>query len=97
MGAALTQRFFRATTAVYESVRLQLDAAWGHGPGTGTITCIEPAATAPRDFAGRCLLAVKTEFCHYELVAALLPQLLSGGVEEISESQYRSQVPELVP
>lgn len=87
-------RFFRSDAATYEAVRLQLDAAWGHGPGTGTLTCYEPEATAPHDAAGRVLLAVHAEFCEYEAVAATLPQLLaSGAVEEISEEQYRESLP----
>lgn len=87
-------RFFRSDETTYEAVRLQLDAIWGHGPGTGTLTCYEPAATAPRDTAGRLLLAVHDEFCAYEAVAAVLPQLLAGGaVEEISEDEYRTSQP----
>lgn len=87
-------RFFRSDEATYEGVRLQLDAIWGHGPGTGTLTCYEPAETAPRDTAGRLLLAVHDEFCAYEAVAAALPSLLaSGAVEEISEDEYRASLP----
>ena len=85
----MTQRFFRSDLATYEAIRLQLDAAWGHGPGTGTTTCFEPGETAPTDEAGRVLLAVLPEFCEYEAVAAVLPQLLaSGAVEEIDEATY---------
>jgi hypothetical protein len=87
-------RFFRSDEATYEAVRLQLDAAWGHGPGTGTLTCYEPAATAPRDAQGRVLLAVHDEFCAYEAVAAMLPQLLaSGAVAEITEAEYLASPP----
>lgn len=87
-------RYFRSDEATYESVRLSLDAAWGHGPGTGTLTCYEPAATAPRDPQGRMLLAVDDEFCGYEAVAATLPGLIaSGAVEEISEADYWASVP----
>lgn len=83
-------RFFRSDAATYEAVRLRFDAAWGHGPGTGTITCYEPEATAPHDADGRVLLAVAGEFCEYDAVAAILPQLLATGVvEEITEEQYR--------
>lgn len=90
-----SQRFFRSDAATYETIRLQLDAAWGHGPGTGTLTCFEPAATAPRDTQGRVLLAVLAEFCEYDAVAAVLPQLLaSGAVEEISEATYRASIPQ---
>ncbi len=82
------QRYFRAAEQVYEQARAALDAAWGH-PGPVAETCFEPAATAPRDAAGRVLLAVVAEFCEYESVAALLPGLLaSGAVEEISGVVY---------
>jgi len=90
----VTQRYFRSDVSIYEAIRLQLDAAWGHGPGTGTLTCYEPAATAPHDAQGRVLLAVHSEFCEYEAVAAMLPELLaSGAVEEIGEATYRASLP----
>lgn len=89
-----SQRYFRSDVAIYEAIRLQLDAAWGHGPETGTLTCYEPAATAPHDPQGRVLLAVQPEFCEYEAVASMLPQLLaSGAVEEIDEATYRASLP----
>lgn len=91
----MSQRFFRSDEATYEAIRLQLDAAWGHGPGTGTLTCYEPAATAPRDAEGRLLLAVHDEFCAYEAVAAVLPALLASGVvQEIDEQEYRASQPD---
>lgn len=85
-------RYFRTSDAdLYESIRLQLDAAWGHPTPDGkTITCIDPVAVAPRDAAGRVLLAVRAEFLAYEPAASILPQLLaSGAVEEISEAEYQ--------
>jgi len=85
-------RYFRiASDAVYESIRLQLDAAWGHPtPDGSTVTCVDPAAVAPHDAEGRVLLAVLPEFCEYESVAAMLPQLLASGVvAEIEASEYR--------
>jgi hypothetical protein len=91
----IPQRYFRASEQVYEAARGQLDAKWGHAPGTGTDTCYEPAATAPHDTEGRVLLAVRAEFCEYPAVASLLPSLLAGGmVEEISESEYRASLPQ---
>ena len=86
----MSQRFFRtADAALYESIRQQLDAAWGH-PRPRTVTCIDPAAVAPRDDQGRILLAVHPSFAEYEPAATLLPQLLAGGeVEEISEAEYQ--------
>ena len=87
----MTQRYFRtADAALYEQVRLGLDAAWGHQPPT---TCIDPEAVAPRDAAGRILLAVRDEFVTFGAVVALLPQLLaSGAVEEIDEATYQAAV-----
>jgi len=87
----MTQRFFRtADDALYEQVRLGLDAAWGHQPPT---TCIDPAAVAPRDNAGRIVLAVNTEFTEFPAAAAILPGLLaSGAVEEIDRATYMAAV-----
>jgi hypothetical protein len=87
----MTQRFFRTQSdAVYEQARLTLDETWGHVPPT---TCIEPAATAPRDLQGRIVLAVNDEFCAYSVAAELLPQLLaSGAVEEIDAATYMAAV-----
>lgn len=86
----MTQRFFRSSESVYEQVRLALDAAW-ENPGDNAITCFEPAATAPRDAEGRVLLAVNADFCEYEAVAAMLPDLLTNGaVEEISGEEYEA-------
>jgi hypothetical protein len=89
-------RFFRtADQALYESIRLQLDAAWGHPTPDGrTITCFDPAAVAPRDAAGRLILAVDDAFCEYSVVVDLLPQLLaSGAVDEITAAEYQPVVP----
>jgi len=89
-------RFFRTADAgLYESIRLQLDAAWGH-PNADTVTCIDPVAVAPRDSAGRVLLAVNDEFCEWPEVAAVLPGLLaSGAVAELTEAQYRAGLPQV--
>jgi hypothetical protein len=83
--------FFRtADDALYEQVRLGLDAAWGHQPPT---TCIAPAAVAPRDAQGRIVLSVKQEFVKFAAAAAILPGLLaSGAVEEIGEAVYMEAV-----
>lgn len=86
-------RYFRAQSdAVYEQARLTLDAALGFpSPDGRTLTCIEPAATAPRDASGRIMLAVTDEFTTYSVAVDLLPQLLaSGAVEEVDEATYRA-------
>jgi hypothetical protein len=84
-------RYFRtASDSVYEQARLTLDSAWGHVAPT---TCIEPAATAPRDSQGRIVLAVNDEFCAYSVADELLPQLIaSGAVEEIDAATYMAAV-----
>jgi hypothetical protein len=91
-------RCFRtADESLYESIRLQLDAAWGHPTPDGrTVTCFDPAAVAPRDAAGRLLLAVHDEFATWEPAATLLPQLLaSGAVEEITQAEYKAALPQM--
>ena len=86
-------RYFRATAAVYEQARAALDAAWGLPNDKGTATCIEPAATAPRDAQGRIVLAVDDSFCAYTVAVDLLPQLLaSAAVEEIDREAYMAVV-----
>jgi hypothetical protein len=73
-------KFFRADEATYERVRSAIDAANGW-PDAGTFTAIEPAATAPRDAAGRVLLAVQPW-----IATAAAEQI--AGLEEITESDY---------
>lgn len=89
-------RYFRAEPAVYEQVRLTLDAAWGHpNEAAGTITCIEPSATAPHDAQGRAVVAVPDEFCAFSVAVDMLPQLLgSGAVEEIDAATYQASLPQ---
>lgn len=84
-------RFFSTEQIkLYESIRLQLDAAWGH---VAPVTCITPASSAPRDSAERIVLAVNDAFCEYAEVAAILPDLLaSGAVDEIDEATYMEAV-----
>jgi len=84
-------RYFRtADAALYESIRLGLDAAWNLPNDLGTATCIPPAIDARRDAAGRILLAAPLAFCEYPEVAAMLPDLLaSGTVEEIDADEYQ--------
>ena len=91
----MSQRYFRTNDAnLYESIRGQLDAAWGHPTPDGkTLTCIDPIASAPRDIAGQILLAVQDEWCNWTPVATLLPQLLaSGTVQEIDSAAYNLAV-----
>lgn len=84
-------RYFRTDDAeAYDAARLTLDAAWGHTPPT---TCITPAAGAPRDSAGRIVLAVNDEFCEYEAAKQMLELMLgSGAVIEIQHDEYMAAV-----
>lgn len=89
----IQQRFFRASHDVYETVRAGLDSQWGHGAGRPTLTCFEPAFTAPKDKSGQVLLAVRSEFCEYEVAAQMLPVLIDNNlIEEISKQEYMASV-----
>jgi hypothetical protein len=93
-------RFFRclAGDAAYEQVRASLDAAWGHPTPSGlTVTCIEPAATAPRDGQGRIVLAVHDEFVEFPAAAAVLPDLLASGVVEETDAAGYDAATKRVP
>jgi hypothetical protein len=93
-------RFFRtADEALYESIRSQLDQAWGHPSADGrTQTCFDPASTAPRDSLGRLMLSIRQEFATWEPAATLLPQLISSGaVEEIDAETYQAALPPARP
>lgn len=89
-------RYFRSTDAVYESVRAQLDAAWGYpNAETKTQTAIPPADECPHDDQGRVYLAISAAYCDYVLPSQMLPELLSSGtVEEISAAEYRASIPQ---
>lgn len=92
----MSSRFFRITDdALYEQVRLSLDAAWGH---VAPETCVDPATVAPRDTGGAILLAVRPEFCAFAAVSQMLPQLLAGGdVQEIDEATYKATIQRPAP
>ena len=87
-------RFFAAANdGVYEQARLTLDAAWGLPNGRGTDTCIPTVNAAPRDEAGRPMVAVSEEWCEWEPANTLLPQLIgSGAVEEVGSEVYAAAI-----
>jgi len=87
-------RYFRTDSdALYEGIRQQLDASWGLPNDLGTVTCIQPAASAPRDSEGRIVLAVDDEFATWPPASDLLPQLIQGGmVAEITAGEYAAAV-----
>jgi hypothetical protein len=90
----MIQRFFRSSAAVYESMRTQLDAAFGYPDGV-TQTVWRPVSSAARDAQGRCLLAVHAASCERPAVAAVLPQLIANGhVEEVDRDTYMAAIPD---
>lgn len=93
------RRYFRSTAAVYESIRSQLDAAWGYpNAETKTLTAIPPAADLPADPQGRVYLAISAEYCDYILPSQMLPELIaSGAVEEIDAAAYAAVLPPVEP
>lgn len=94
----MTHRFFRATPDVYENVRAQIDAAWGYPTPAGTQTCIPPASDQVKDASGKCVIGVAVDWCGWEPVATLLPQLLAvGAVEEMTADEYWAIVSPAVP
>lgn len=92
-------RYFRSTSAVYEAIRAQLDAAYGYpNAETKTERALPLAADLPTDAQGRVYLAVSAEYCDYNLPSELLPQLIAAGlVEEITAEQYAAVMPAVEP
>jgi hypothetical protein len=89
----MNQRFFRAQPEVYEAMRSQLDAAFGH-PRTGTETAFQPVSMAPKDASGLAYLGVWDFFCEWPQVASLLQAAMDAGVvAEIDEATFRSAAP----
>jgi hypothetical protein len=84
---------------LYESVRQQLDAAWGHPTPDGrTVTCVSPSSIVVRDSQNRIMLAIQEEFIAYEPAATMLPSLIAASVvEQISEADYMTAVPRDLP
>lgn len=94
----MRQRYYAVVPEVYEQTRLALDSAWEHGPAGKAMTCVTPAAAAPRSSDGRVVLAVWDSFVAYPAVAALLPSLLaSGAVHEITRAEYDDALPKWAP
>lgn len=88
-------RYFRSTYAIYESIRSQLDVAWGYpNAATKTLTAIPPAGELPVDAQGRVYLAIDAAYCDYILPSQMLPELIaSGAVEEIDAAAYGAVLP----
>lgn len=88
-------RYFRSTPDVYANVGTQLDAAYGYPNPEGlTLRTLPPVSDLPSDGQGRVYLAIREEFCEYDLPSQLLPELIAAGlVEELSEAEYLAVLP----
>jgi hypothetical protein len=57
------------------------------------VTCIDPAAVAPRDADGRIVLAVSEEFVQYPAASQMLGYMLGiGAAVEITAAEYAAAV-----
>ena len=90
----MEQRFFHVDPVAYEKARLSLDRRWGYAPGTGTDTCVTPAAAARRNASGRVVLAVWDRVLASDAVQAILPAMLASGTAvEIARAEYEDAMP----
>lgn len=91
----MTHRFFKAPAAVYEAMRVQIDAAWGY-PEPLTLTSIPPANVQHKHADGDCIMGVRLDWLGWEPVATLIPQALASGmITEMTEAEYWAQMPQM--
>lgn len=76
-------RFFLADPEAYEAIRAEMDAESGF-PSAQAATWFAPAAQAPRDFAGRCLLAA---------IAPIAERFAAAGFEEMTAEEFAAALP----
>ena len=96
MGNALI-RYLRASPAVYEQAKSQLNSEYGYpNSETRTDSAIPPQSLLPKDAGGRVYLAISAEFCDLVFPSQMLESLIaSGAVEEITEAEYRAVLPQI--
>ena len=88
-------RFFVLTVQVYEQVRAGLDAAFQH-PNGKAITCLPPAADAPKWTDGKPIATVLSSQCAWPEVSGMIAQLTgTGAAQEITAEQFHSSRPQL--
>ena len=76
-------RFALNTDALYELARSSVDAALA----LAGVTCIQAAASAPRDSKGRIMLAIGPDTPGYDLLLIQL-DALSSTATEITKAEY---------
>jgi len=89
-------RYFRSTPAVYAAICGQLDAAYGYpNVEAKTERTLPLPSDLPSDGQGRVYLAISADYCDYVLPGQMLPDLLANGaVEELTEAEYRTALPQ---
>lgn len=83
MGDRAVNRFFLVDPDTYEDIRAAMDAESGF-PSAQAATWFAPATQAPRDFAGRCLLAA---------IAPIAERFAAAGVEEMTAEEFAAALP----
>jgi hypothetical protein len=85
--------YLRATAAVYEAARAQIDAERGL-PARGQVTSFDPAVIAPTDSDGMVMLGLRESDLAATGADSLLASLMASGlVEEITAEQYAAALP----
>lgn len=88
----MTARFFISTEAAYEQARAAMDAVLGL-PKFGTITSIEPSATAPRSLDGRLVVSVCEDIVEESAVGSMFSSMIAGGsVHELTQAEYSAAI-----
>lgn len=77
------RKYFKTTEAIYEAIRSAMDTESGF-PNNVATTWFAPAATAPRDPEGNCLISAKPP---------IADSFLQAGATELSEAEYLSFLP----
>ena len=72
-----------ADPETYEAIRAEMDAESEFPPALAA-TWFAPAAQAPRDFVGRCLLAA---------IAPIAERFAAAGVEEMAAEEFAAALP----
>lgn len=80
MGDRIVNRFFRASPETYEAIRTAMDAASGF-PSAQAATWFAPTTQAPRDSAGRCLIAAIPQ----------IAQEFAKSAEEITAEEFANE------
>ena len=76
-------RYFKAISQNYESIRKKMDFQSGF-PSAQAATWFSPAADAPKDACGLCLIAA---------IAPIAERFAAEGAEEITAEEFAAALP----